>query len=142
MDSLPTEIDEVNRKTVQLEIEREALKREKDKASKERLEKVKRELAELKEESSSMKVHWEQEKGIIKKIQELQEQIENTRLEEQKAEREGNLEKVAQIRYSTLTQLQEQLQKERNKLLKVIIKLQKHGINNGCESHAQKQRVY
>jgi len=116
MDSLPTEIDEVNRKIVQLEIEREALKREKDKASKERLEKVKRELAELKEESSSMKVHWEQEKGIIKKIQELQEQIENTRLEEQKAEREGNLEKVAQIRYSTLTQLQEQLQKESNHL--------------------------
>ena len=116
MDSLPTEIDEVNRKIVQLEIEREALKREKDKASKERLEKVKRELAELKEESSAMKVHWEQEKEIIKKIQELQEQIENTRLEEQKAEREGNLEKVAQIRYSTLTQLQEQLQKESNNL--------------------------
>ncbi len=116
MDSLPTEIDEVNRKIVQLEIESEALKREKDKASKERLEKVKRELAELKEESSAMKVHWEQEKEIIKKIQELQEQIENTRLEEQKAEREGNLEKVAQIRYSTLTQLQEQLQKESNNL--------------------------
>jgi ATP-dependent Clp protease ATP-binding subunit ClpB len=116
MDSLPTEIDEVNRKMVQLEIEREALKREKDKASKERLEKVKRELAELKEESSAMKIHWEQEKEIIKKIQELQEQIENTRLEEQKAEREGNLEKVAQIRYSTLTQLQEQLQKESNNL--------------------------
>ncbi|MCK5513194.1 MAG: ATP-dependent chaperone ClpB [Deltaproteobacteria bacterium] len=116
MDSLPTEIDEVNRKIVQLEIEREALKREKDKASKERLEKVKRELAELKEESSAMKIHWEQEKEIIKKIQELQEQIENTRLEEQRAEREGNLEKVAQIRYSTLTQLQEQLQKESNNL--------------------------
>ena len=116
MDSLPTEIDEVNRKIVQLEIEREALKREKDKASKERLEKVKRELAELKEESSAMKVHWKQEKEIIKKIQELQEQIENTRLEEQKEEREGNLEKVAQIRYSTLTQLQEQLQKESNNL--------------------------
>jgi ATP-dependent Clp protease ATP-binding subunit ClpB len=116
MDSLPTEIDEVNRKIVQLEIEREALKREKDKASKERLEKVKRELAEIKEESAAMKVHWEKEKEIIKKIQELQEQLENTRLEEQKAEREGNLEKVAQIRYSTLIQLQEQLDKESNNL--------------------------
>ena len=116
MDSLPTEIDEVNRKIVQLEIEREALKREKDKASKERLEKVKRELAEIKEESADMKVHWEKEKEIIKKIQELQEQLENTRLEEQKAEREGNLEKVAQIRYSTLIQLQEQLDKESNNL--------------------------
>ena len=109
MDSLPTEIDEVERKIVQLEIEREALKREKDPASRERLEKVKKELADLKEESSTMKVHWEKEKGVIKKIQELQEQLENTRLEEQKAEREGNLELVAQIRYGTLIDLKEQL---------------------------------
>jgi ATP-dependent Clp protease ATP-binding subunit ClpB len=109
MDSLPTEIDEVERKIVQLEIEREALKREKDPASRERLEKVKKELADLKEESSTMKVHWEKEKEIIKKIQELKEQLENTRLEEQKAEREGNLEKVAQIRYGTLMDLKEQL---------------------------------
>ncbi len=109
MDSLPTEIDEVERKIVQLEIEREALKREKDPASRERLEKVKKELADLKEESSTMKVHWEKEKEVIKKIQELQEQLEKTRLEEQKAEREGNLEKVAQIRYGTLMDLKEQL---------------------------------
>jgi ATP-dependent Clp protease ATP-binding subunit ClpB len=109
MDSLPTEIDEVERKIVQLEIEREALKREKDPASRERLEKVKKELADLKEESSTMKVHWEKEKEVIKKIQELQEQLENTRLEEQKAEREGNLELVAQIRYGTLIDLKEQL---------------------------------
>jgi ATP-dependent Clp protease ATP-binding subunit ClpB len=109
MDSLPTEIDEVERKIVQLEIEREALKREKDPASRERLKKVKQELADLKEESSTMKVHWVKEKEIIKKIQALQEQLENTRLEEQKAEREGNLEKVAQIRYGTLLDLKEQL---------------------------------
>jgi ATP-dependent Clp protease ATP-binding subunit ClpB len=112
MDSLPTEIDEVDRKIVQLEIEREALKREKDKASRERLEKVKKELAELKEESAAMKVHWKREKEIIKKIQEIKEQIENTRLEEQKLEREGNLEKVAKLRYGTLVQLKEQLEKE------------------------------
>ena len=116
MDSLPTEIDEVDRKIVQLEIEREALKREKDPASRERLGKVKQELAELKEESSAMKVHWEKEKEIIKGIQELQEQIESTRLEEQKAEREGNLEKVAQIRYGTLTNLKEQLEEASSKL--------------------------
>jgi ATP-dependent Clp protease ATP-binding subunit ClpB len=109
MDSLPTEIDEVERKIVQLEIEREALKREKDPASRERLQKVKQELADLKEESSTMKIHWKKEKEIIKKIQELQELLENTRLEEQKAEREGNLEKVAQIRYGTLVDLKEQL---------------------------------
>ena len=116
MDSLPTEIDEIDRKIVQLEIEREALKREKDKASRERLEKVKQELAELKEESSGMKVHWEKEKEVIKKIQELQEQLEHTRMEEQKAEREGNLEKVAQIRYGTLLHLKEQLEAESTKL--------------------------
>jgi ATP-dependent Clp protease ATP-binding subunit ClpB len=116
MDSLPTEIDEIDRKIVQLEIEREALKREKDKASRERLEKVNQELAELKEESSGMKAHWEMEKEIIKKIQELQEQLEHTRVEEQKAEREGNLEKVAQIRYGTLLHLKEQLEAESAKL--------------------------
>lgn len=119
MDSLPTEIDEVDRKIVQLEIEREALKREKDPVSRERLKKVKSELAGLKEESAAMKIHWEQEKEVIKKIQELKENIENTRLEEQKAEREGNLEKVAQIRYGTLIQLQEQLEKEGNDLNKI-----------------------
>jgi len=116
MDSLPTEIDEIDRKIVQLEIEREALKREKDKASRERLEKVKQELAGLKEESSGMKAHWEKEKEVIKKIQELQEQLEHTRVEEQKAEREGNLEKVAQIRYGTLLNLKEQLDAESAKL--------------------------
>ncbi len=116
MDSLPTEIDEIDRKIVQLEIEREALKREKDPASRERLEKVKQELAELKEESSAMKAHWGREKEVIKKIQDLQEQIESTRVEEQKAEREGNLEKVAQIRYGTLTKLKEQLAEESSKL--------------------------
>jgi ATP-dependent Clp protease ATP-binding subunit ClpB len=112
MDSLPTEIDEVERKIVQLEIEREALKREKDPASRERLEKVKKELAGYKEESAAMKVHWKREKEVIKNIQELKEQIEHAKLEEQKLEREGNLEKVAQIRYGTLVQLQEQLEKE------------------------------
>ena len=116
MDSLPTEIDEVDRKIVQLEIEREALKREKDKASRERLEKVKKELASLKEESVAMKVHWKREKEIIKRIQELKEQLENTKLEEQKLEREGNLEKVAKLRYGTLVQLKEQLVKESKNL--------------------------
>ncbi len=110
MDSLPAEIDAVERKIIQLQIEKEALKREKDAQSRERLEKVDGELAELKEQSSTMKVHWEREKEIIKKIQELKEQIESTRLEEQKAERAGNLEKVAQIRYGTLIRLNEQLE--------------------------------
>ena len=119
IDSLPTEIDEVDRKIVQLEIEREALKREKDAASRERLEKLKKELADLKEESSAMKVHWEKEKEIIKTIQHLQEQLENTRLEEQRAEREGNLERVAQIRYGTRMDLKERLNAASAKLTEI-----------------------
>ena len=109
MDSLPAEIDAVERKIVQLQIEKAALKREKDSQSRERLEKVEQELEELKAESATMKQHWEKEKEIIKKIQELKEQIEASRLEEQRAERSGNLEKVAQIRYGSLIRLNEQL---------------------------------
>jgi len=116
IDSLPTEIDEVERKIVQLEIEKEALKREKDHDSRERLDKVKGELAELKKQSSAMKDHWEKEKEIIKKIRALKEKMEHTRLEEQRAEREGNLEKVAQIRYGSLIQLQKELDKESSEL--------------------------
>ncbi len=109
MDSLPAEIDAVERKIIQLQIEKEALKREKDPQSRERLEKVEGELAELKSESATMKLHWGKEKEIIKKIQELKEQIEASRQEEQRAERVGNLEKVAQIRYGSLIRLNEQL---------------------------------
>ena len=116
IDSMPTEIDEVERRIKKLEVEREALKKEKDKASKERLEKLEKDLAGLKEENTVMKAHWQNEKNIIVKIQQLKERIEQTRIEEEKAEREGDLERVAKIRYSDMISLQNELESENKKL--------------------------
>jgi len=116
IDSLPTEIDEVERKIVQLEIEREALKKEKDKASRERLEKVEKEIAELRETSSGMKAHWQREKDIIGKIRGLKERIEQTRFEIDEVTRKGDLGKAAELRYGTLPSLEKDLQTENAKL--------------------------
>jgi ATP-dependent Clp protease ATP-binding subunit ClpB len=116
IDSLPTEIDEVERRIKQLEVERQALKKEKDKASKDRLEKLEQELAKLKEESLEMKAHWHNEKSQITRIQQLKEQIDKARIEEERAERAGNLETVARIRYQDLVNLQNELETENRKL--------------------------
>ena len=116
IDSLPTEIDTVERKIMQHEIEREALKKEKDQASMERLAAIEKDLAEMKEESGSMKAHWLMEKEGISKIRALKEKIENTKNEEQKAEREGNLGRVAELRYGVITALQKELEDENRKL--------------------------
>ena len=116
IDSMPTEIDQVERRIKQLEIEKQALKKEKDKASKERLEKLEAELAELKEKSSEMKAHWQSEKESIGRIRELKERLEQIRIEEQKAEREGDLEKVARLRYGESTELQGRLEEENARL--------------------------
>jgi ATP-dependent Clp protease ATP-binding subunit ClpB len=116
IDSLPTEIDEVERKIVQLEIEREALKKESDRASKERLAKVEREIAELRETSSGMKAHWQQEKEAIARIRGLKEKIEKARFEVDEVTRRGDLGKAAELRYGTLPGLEKQLQAENDKL--------------------------
>ncbi len=116
IDSLPTEIDEVERKIIQLQIEIEALKKEKDEASKERLKKLEQELAGLKEKSASMKAHWQAEKEAIQKIRETKERIEEAKLEAQKAQREGNLERAAELQYGTLIQLEKQLKEENERL--------------------------
>ena len=116
IDSLPTEIDTVERKIMQHEIEREALKKEKDQASMERLAAINKDLAEMKEESGRMKAHWLMEKEGISKIRALKEKIENTKNEEQKAEREGNLGRVAELRYGVITALQKELEDENRKL--------------------------
>ena len=116
IDSLPTEIDTVERKIMQHEIEREALKKEKDQASMERLAAINKDLAEMKEESGRMKAHWLMEKEGISKIRALKEKIENTKNEEQKAEREGNLGRVAELRYGVLTALQKELEDENRRL--------------------------
>jgi ATP-dependent Clp protease ATP-binding subunit ClpB len=116
IDSLPTEIDQVERKILQMEIERQALRKEKDNASRERLQKLEAELSQLKEKSQQMKERWKNEKSIIDKIRNIKSEIEKARSQEQKFEREGNLEKVAQIRYGVLNQLNKELQKENENL--------------------------
>ena len=106
IDSMPMEIDEVERKIMQLEIERQALKREEDKASMDRLAQLERDIQNLKETSSGLKTHWQNEKAAIQQLRGIKEKIEATKVEEQKAQREGNLNKAAELRYGTLTQLQ------------------------------------
>jgi ATP-dependent Clp protease ATP-binding subunit ClpB len=112
IDSLPVEIDEVERRIVQLEIERQALKKEKDKTSRERLEKIERELAELKERSSAMKAEWQREKAALNKVKEIKERIEKVRFELEQATRQGDLNKAAELRYGTLPTLEKELQAE------------------------------
>jgi ATP-dependent Clp protease ATP-binding subunit ClpB len=116
IDSLPTEIDEVERKLVQLEIERQALKKEPDKASKERLFRVEKEIAELRETSAAMKAHWQQEKNAIQRIRSTKERIEQARFQIDEVTRKGDLGKAAELRYGTLPGLEKQLLAENEKL--------------------------
>jgi ATP-dependent Clp protease ATP-binding subunit ClpB len=112
IDSMPVEIDEVERRIKQLEIERAALRKETDAASKERLGKLERELADLRERSEGMIAHWRQEKERIGKIRSLKSQIEETRMEAERAERDGDLERAAELRYGTLVGLEKELEVE------------------------------
>jgi len=116
IDSMPTEIDEVERKILQLQIEEQALKKEDDPISKERLKKIEAELAELKDKSNIMKLKWKNEKEQIDKIKQIKKLIEETKIEAERAEREGNLEKAAELRYGKLTGLQKELEEVRSKL--------------------------
>jgi len=116
IDSMPTELDEVMRKITQLEIEREALKKEKDAASKERLAQVEKEIADLREKADNMKAHWENEKKLIKEIQEIQALIDEARVREQKAQREGDLEKVAELRYGVIREAEQKLEQKKREL--------------------------
>ena len=116
IDSMPIEIDEVERKILQLEIERQALKREEDKASKERLAQLEREIENLRETSGGLKAHWQNEKESIQRIRSLKEKIETTKVDEQRAQREGDLNRAAELRYGTLTQLQKDLEEANRKL--------------------------
>jgi ATP-dependent Clp protease ATP-binding subunit ClpB len=102
IDSLPEEIDEIERRIMQLEIERQALLKEKDAHSKERRQQIEKELAKLREDSSGRKARWQAEKEAIGKIRKLKEQIEQLRAEEQRYERAGELAKVAEIRYGRI----------------------------------------
>ena len=109
IDSKPAALDEVDRKIMQLEIEREALKKEKDKASKERLEKLEKELADLKEQSNALRAHWELEKNAITALRSIKEKIEAAKIEIEQAERRSDLGEAARLRYGTLRDLEKQL---------------------------------
>ena len=113
---MPTEVDEVERRMRQLEIEREALKKETDKASTERLERLEQDLANLKEENEELLAHWQNEKEAISRLRELGERIEALKQEEQNAERAGDLTKAAEIRYGTLIQATRELAEENARL--------------------------
>ena len=112
MKSMPTELDEVSRKIMQLEIEETALSKEKDEFSKQRLQEIQKEKSELKTKFDSMKAKWENEKQAIEKVQKLREEIEKTNGEIEQAERNYDLNKVAELRYGKLPELQKELEKE------------------------------
>ncbi|MFT4300449.1 MAG: ATP-dependent chaperone ClpB [Desulfovibrio sp.] len=109
IDSLPADLDEVNRKVMQLEIEREALRRETDAASRERLEKLENELAELRVDQAELRKQWESEKGSINQVREIKEQIEQTKLAIEQAERAYDLNRAAELKYSKLLELEKKL---------------------------------
>jgi ATP-dependent Clp protease ATP-binding subunit ClpB len=111
IDSLPTEIDQLERRATQFEIEKQALKKEDDRSSRERLALVEKELAEVREKSNALKAKWKTEKDVIAKARALKEKLEQLKVEEQTEERKGNLERVAQIRYGLIRQTEEDLKK-------------------------------
>jgi ATP-dependent Clp protease ATP-binding subunit ClpB len=109
IDSVPTEIDEVDRRVMQLEIELTSLRKEKDQASKERRETIERELAELKERSAAMKAQWQSEKDAIRGVSELKEKLDQANNEMDRAQREANLQRAAELRYGEIPELKKQL---------------------------------
>src|SRR5579862_5288194 len=109
IDSMPTEIDQLERRATQLEIEKQALKKESDPNSKERLGVIEKELAELREKSNALKANWKREKDLIARTRTLKEKIEQLKIEEQAEERKGNLQRVAEIRYGKIPQAEQEL---------------------------------
>jgi ATP-dependent Clp protease ATP-binding subunit ClpB len=116
IDSMPQEIDEVERRIMQLEIERTALKKEKDPASVERRDSIERELAELKERSSAMKAQWQQEKDTLGAVGKIKQQIDQARVEADQASRSGDLARAAEITYGRIPQLEREMKEAEAKL--------------------------
>lgn len=119
IDSVPMEIDEVQRKMMQLEIERQALKKEKDKTSNERLKKLEKELADLKAEVKEKTLKWENEKKAISQIRQIKERIEKTKQEMKEAEREVDYTKLAELQYGVMSKLENELKKEEERLIEL-----------------------
>ena len=116
IDSKPAALDEADRRIMQLEIEREALRKETDPASRERLGKIEREIANLQEDSKSLRSRWEQEKALLAEIRATRAKIDETRVQIEQAERAADLERVARLRYGTLRELEQQLGAEESRL--------------------------
>jgi ATP-dependent Clp protease ATP-binding subunit ClpB len=116
IDSMPAELDESLRRVMQLEIEREALKKETDAASRQRLEKLEREIANLKATTNELTAQWKAEKEAVQKVRAVREEIEQTRVEIEKAQREYDLNRAAELQYGKLTQLEKQLRDYENGL--------------------------
>jgi len=119
IDSMPEELDALERKVKQLEIEREALKREKDEASAKRLQELQKELSDLNEQRNELKIHWNLEKERIQKIRSMKSEIENAKVLAEKYEREGDLGKVAELRYGKISELEKNLKVETQELAKI-----------------------
>jgi ATP-dependent Clp protease ATP-binding subunit ClpB len=116
IDSMPAELDEVSRRVMQLEIEREALRKEEDAASRRRLEAIDKEVAELKTEQTKLRTQWEGEKNAAVKLRDLREQIEQTKVQIEQAERSYDLNRAAELKYGKLGQLQKDLESEERRL--------------------------
>lgn len=115
IDSMPSELDEISRKIMQLEIEKQALGKETDPASKARQEALEKELSQLKDESNAMRAQWEGEKKAITEVKAVKQQIEDVKHQMEEAERNYNLEKLAQLKYGTLPELEKKLEAEKEK---------------------------
>jgi ATP-dependent Clp protease ATP-binding subunit ClpB len=116
IDSMPAELDEVERRIMQLEIEREALKKETDKASRERLQKLEKELADLKEQKSGLAAHWQQEKDAIQESRKLKQELEQVRLEIEQAQRSGDYAKASELQYGKLPALEARIKDQEARL--------------------------
>jgi ATP-dependent Clp protease ATP-binding subunit ClpB len=116
IDSKPQALDTVDRQVMQLEIERQALKKEKDKASKERLANIEKELADLKESSKALSARWQTEKQAITELRSFKEKLEQTRIEMERAERESDLEKAARLKYGEMREIEQKIQNAESKL--------------------------
>jgi len=119
IDSMPSELDEVMRRIMQLEIEQQALKKEKDKASQERLAVIERELADLRTKADTLKAQWQSEREAISKLRKLKEEIEHVKQEIEKAEREYDLNKAAELKYGKLVRLENELKEAEKRLSQI-----------------------
>ena len=116
IDSMPAELDEVERRIMQLEIEREALRKESDRASQERLERLEKELADLKEENNRLSSQWQQEKDAIQGARSLKEELEQVRLEMQRAQQAGDYAKASELQYGRLPEMERRIKEEEDRL--------------------------